>query len=135
VNSTQALKDMLGLRDVQSGNWVLKDPNSAKFHVEQTAGAMSDLADMLGIEVSALGLGGRLGMAFGADRIGVELAGRAGFDPGAAISLWEKMARASGNSTPQWLSTHPSNETRLADLKVYAERVQPLYVAARAKKK
>jgi predicted Zn-dependent protease len=75
------------------------------------------------------------GMEQEADRIGVELAARAGFDPRAAISLWEKMARASGGSTPQWLSTHPSNETRLADLKVYAERVQPLYLAARAKKK
>jgi predicted Zn-dependent protease len=70
-----------------------------------------------------------------ADRIGVELAARAGYDPKAAISLWEKMARASGSGTPQWLSTHPSNETRIADLKVYAERVQPLYLAARATKK
>jgi predicted Zn-dependent protease len=74
------------------------------------------------------------GMEQEADRIGVELAARAGYDPGAAISLWQKMARASGNSPPQWLSTHPSNETRLADLKVYAERVQPLYLAARAKR-
>lgn len=81
VNSTQALKDMLGLRDVQSGNWVLKDPNSAKFHVEQTAGAMSDLADMLGIEVSALGLGGRLGMAFGARGTGGKNAARAHYEP------------------------------------------------------
>jgi predicted Zn-dependent protease len=75
------------------------------------------------------------GMEQEADRIGVELAARAGYDPRAAISLWEKMARASGHSVPQWLSTHPSNETRLADLKVYAERVQPLYLAARTKKK
>jgi predicted Zn-dependent protease len=75
------------------------------------------------------------GMEQEADRIGVELAARAGYDPKAAISLWEKMGRASGSTTPQWLSTHPSNETRLADLKVYAERVQPLYLAARAKKK
>jgi predicted Zn-dependent protease len=75
------------------------------------------------------------GMEQEADRIGVELAARAGYDPRAAISLWEKMGRASGNSVPQWLSTHPSNETRLADLKIYAERVQPLYLAARAKQK
>ncbi|GLZ19464.1 LPD1 domain-containing protein [Burkholderia plantarii] len=81
VNSTQALKDMLGLRDVQSGNWVLKDPNSAKFHVEQTAAAMSDLADMLGIEVSALSLGGRLGMAFGARGTGGKNAARAHYEP------------------------------------------------------
>lgn len=81
ANSTQALKEMLGLRDVQSGNWVLKDPNSAKFHVEQTAGAMSDMADMLGIEVSALGLGGRLGMAFGARGTGGKNAARAHYEP------------------------------------------------------
>jgi predicted Zn-dependent protease len=74
------------------------------------------------------------GMEQEADRIGVELAARAGYDPQAAISLWEKMGRASGSSTPQWLSTHPSNETRQADLRVYAERVQPLYRAARTRK-
>ncbi len=73
------------------------------------------------------------GMEQEADRIGVELAARAGFDPHAAISLWEKMARASGGSPPQWLSTHPSHDSRLSDLRVYADRVQPLYRAARAR--
>jgi predicted Zn-dependent protease len=65
-----------------------------------------------------------------ADRIGVELAARAGYDPRAAISLWEKMAKAGGGGPPQWLSTHPSNETRLKDLRVYAERVMSLYQAS-----
>ena len=62
-----------------------------------------------------------------ADRIGVELAARAGYDPHAAISLWEKMRRVSEGEPPQWMSTHPSHETRIADLKVYADRVAPLY--------
>ncbi len=79
--STQALKDALGLRDVQSGNWVLKDPNSAKFHVEQTAAAMADLADVLGIDGNALGLGGRLGVAFGARGSGGKNAARAHYEP------------------------------------------------------
>ncbi|MDR0379594.1 MAG: M48 family metallopeptidase [Candidatus Accumulibacter sp.] len=74
------------------------------------------------------------GMEQEADRIGVELAARAGYDPQAAISLWEKMARVSGVGTPQWLSTHPSNQTRIADLREYAQRVQPLYRAARGKR-
>lgn len=66
-----------------------------------------------------------------ADRIGVELAARAGYNPFAAISLWEKMGRASRGQPPQWLSTHPSHESRVADLRVFAQRVEPLYAAAR----
>jgi len=65
-----------------------------------------------------------------ADRIGVELAARAGFDPHGAVTLWQKMARASGGGPPQFLSTHPSPENRIQDLQVYAERVMPLYRAA-----
>lgn len=71
------------------------------------------------------------GMEQEADRLGVELAARAGYDPHAAISLWEKMERASTGQVPQWLSTHPSNKSRISDLKVYADRVEPLYEAAR----
>ena len=66
-----------------------------------------------------------------ADRIGVELAARAGYDPHAAISLWQKMEKLGGSQPPQWLSTHPSNESRVADLKTYSERVMPLYQAAK----
>jgi predicted Zn-dependent protease len=67
-----------------------------------------------------------------ADRIGVELAARAGYDPHAAIRLWEKMAKsAGGGQPPKWLSTHPSHEDRLKDLQVYAEKVKPLYAAAK----
>lgn len=63
-----------------------------------------------------------------ADRMGVELAARAGYDPRAAISVWQKMAKASsGKSGPEWLSTHPSNASRIADLKVYSAKVMPLY--------
>ena len=66
-----------------------------------------------------------------ADRIGVELAARAGYDPNGAISLWQKMEKLAGSQPPQWLSTHPSNETRLADLTQYAQKVMPLYTAAK----
>jgi predicted Zn-dependent protease len=67
-----------------------------------------------------------------ADRIGVELAARAGYDPRAAITLWQKMASASGGGgTPEFLSTHPSADTRTRDLQVYAQRVMPLYEQAR----
>ncbi|MFZ4757595.1 MAG: M48 family metalloprotease, partial [Burkholderiaceae bacterium] len=68
---------------------------------------------------------------FEADRIGVELAARSGYDPRAAITLWQKMAKAGGAGPPQFLSTHPSAETRQQDLAVYAARVMPLYEQAR----
>jgi predicted Zn-dependent protease len=66
-----------------------------------------------------------------ADRIGVELAARAGYDPRAAISVWQKMAQAGGSGPPQFLSTHPSPENRMKDLEQYAQRVMPLYEAAK----
>ena len=47
-----------------------------------------------------------------ADRIGIELAAKAGYDPRAAATLWQKMARVGGASPPQWMSTHPSPENR-----------------------
>jgi len=70
-----------------------------------------------------------------ADRMGVELAARAGYDPRAANSLWQKMAQMSGGGgTPKLLSTHPSNDDRIKDLQGFSERVLPLYEQARAKK-
>ena len=66
-----------------------------------------------------------------ADRMGVELAARAGYDPRAAVTLWNKMASQSAGAPPQWLSTHPSHATRQRDLAEYAARVMPLYQGAR----
>jgi len=66
-----------------------------------------------------------------ADRIGVELAARAGYNPHAAVSLWEKMNKLGGGSGPSFLSTHPSPENRLKDLREYSDRVMPLYTAAK----
>ena len=68
-----------------------------------------------------------------ADRIGVELAARAAFDPRAAVTLWQKMAKLGGSQPPRFLSTHPSHATRIDDLRGYSEKVMPLYEAARAK--
>lgn len=67
-----------------------------------------------------------------ADRMGVELAARAGYDPRAAIALWQKMARL-GSNGPEFLSTHPSPATRIADLEIHAAKVMPLYEQARAR--
>lgn len=66
-----------------------------------------------------------------ADFIGVELAARGGYDPRAALTLWQKMGQASAGGPPEWLSTHPSNETRLRELQTYVQKVTPLYEKAR----
>ena len=55
-----------------------------------------------------------------ADRVGVELAARAGYDPRAAVTLWQKMGQGGGGAPPQFLSTHPSPQNRAADLTNYA---------------
>lgn len=62
-----------------------------------------------------------------ADRIGVELAARAGYDPRAAVSLWRKMREAGGSGPPAFLSTHPSPADREEVLQRTAETVLPLY--------
>ncbi|WP_409338031.1 M48 family metallopeptidase [Curvibacter microcysteis] len=66
-----------------------------------------------------------------ADLVGMELAARAGFDPRAGITLWQKMGAASKGAPPQFLSTHPSGTTRIADIERKLPKVMPLYEAAR----
>jgi len=66
-----------------------------------------------------------------ADRIGVELAARGGYDPKAAVTLWQKMASLGGDEPMKFMSTHPSSSERIADLTVYAQRVEPLYQQTR----
>ena len=65
-----------------------------------------------------------------ADRIGLELMARAGYDPNASVTLWQKMSRL-GGSPPEFMSTHPSGESRIRDLEANIPRVLPLYEAAR----
>lgn len=66
-----------------------------------------------------------------ADLVGMEIAARAGYDPRAAITLWKKMGQASKNSPPQWISTHPSGSSRIAQLQQNLPRVMPLYERAK----
>ena len=65
-----------------------------------------------------------------ADLIGIELAARAGYDPGAGVTLWQKMAEASKGAPPQFMSTHPSGPTRINDIQNNLPKVQPLYERA-----
>lgn len=66
-----------------------------------------------------------------ADLIGLELAARAGYNPQAAVTLWQKMERASQGAPPAFLSTHPTSAGRIQTLQNAIPRVQPLYEAAR----
>ena len=65
------------------------------------------------------------------DLIGMEIAARAGYDPRAAISLWEKMAAAAKGAPPAWLSTHPSNTARIGWIEKNLPDVMPLYETAK----
>lgn len=65
-----------------------------------------------------------------ADRYGIELAARAGYDPNAAVRLWEKMA-AAGGGPPVFLSTHPSPANRIQALNALVPQMMPIYQKAR----
>lgn len=99
----------------------------------------------IGIAVASLGLSGGQAQIAGllgdygldkphsrtqeseADAIGLELMARAGFNPNAAVTLWQKMAAANKTKIPQFLSTHPSSENRVMTLQSMIPKVMPLY--------
>ena len=66
-----------------------------------------------------------------ADLVGLELAARSAYDPKAGATLWRKMTAASGNTSTNFLSTHPSGPERIRQLEVNAPKVQGLYDKAR----
>jgi predicted Zn-dependent protease len=65
-----------------------------------------------------------------ADGLGLILAAKAGYNPHAGVTLWQKMLAVSKGAPPQWLSTHPSGETRIKDIQAQLPRVEPIYAAA-----
>jgi len=69
-----------------------------------------------------------------ADLVGLELAARAGYDPRAAVAVWQKMSRyaqrAARGQPPQFLSTHPSDQNRIKMIEANLPRVLPLYKKA-----
>ena len=87
--------------------------------------------------MAGLGLGVQYGilMPYGrtheseADIVGQDLMARSGFDPKASIDLWHNMAKTSKSAPPEFLSTHPSNETRIRDLTAHLPKALSLYNA------
>ena len=68
-----------------------------------------------------------------ADLVGMELAARAGYDPRAGVTLWQKMGAASKGAPPQFLSTHPASTTRIGEIEANLPKVVPLYEKAKSK--
>ncbi|MFC2428934.1 MAG: M48 family metalloprotease [Campylobacter sp.] len=66
-----------------------------------------------------------------ADHIGTELMARAGYDPKEAVNVWVKMSQKGGGSVPEILSTHPSSQSRIADLREVAAKLEPVYQQAK----
>jgi Zn-dependent protease with chaperone function len=70
-------------------------------------------------------------LEFESDRIGVELAARAGFNPEAAVTLWKKMAKLNGG-TSNFMSTHPSSEKRAQELEAMQPPMRKILAKANA---
>lgn len=90
--------------------------------VEEYLGAGGEYKDLAGMALELT-----LHLPFGredeldADRVGLMYAARAGYDPRAAVPFWERMSQLGGGGTPEWLSTHPSGASRIAQL----EQIMP----------
>lgn len=70
-----------------------------------------------------------------ADQMGLTFMALAGYDPRAAISFWRKMAQQSSGSTPEFLSTHPSDTNRIKNIEKYLPEAIALYESSTKKKK
>lgn len=87
---------------------------------------------VLGASVNLLGLRFSREDETEADAVGLELAARAGYDPRAGVTLWQKMQTArQGGAPPQWMSSHPADGNRVEEIKRHLPEVMPLYEQAR----
>lgn len=90
------------------------------------------------IFMSAYGAGTQLGLMLPysrsheseADKMGLIFLAMAGYDPNASIAFWERMAKGGGSGTPEFLSTHPSDQTRINNLKAYIPEAMKYYKKA-----
>jgi predicted Zn-dependent protease len=84
--------------------------------------------------LQSFGIGSQLGMLSysrkhetEADKMGIIFAAMAGYDPEAAVGFWERMSNGGGQKPPELLSTHPSDEKRIADLKAFMPEAKKYY--------
>jgi predicted Zn-dependent protease len=104
------------------------------------ASAMTDSSTPAGrATLAALGLGAQFGVLLPfsrthereADLMGLDLMAQAGFDPAEAVALWQNMAEASDGEPPEWMSSHPSHDSRILDLESRMPAAQALFDEAR----
>ena len=116
---------------------------SQQIATEQTISLVGALAGFGSTSQSLAGQASQLviGLPFSrkmeteADVMGMELMARAGYNPEAAINVWKKMAKLGSGSSPEFLSTHPSDSSRIATLQAQLPKVMPLYQATKTKGK
>lgn len=103
--------------------------------VQQVAAIVVDGTEYGAATMAALGLGAQFGVLLPysrtheseADFIGLEIMARAGFDPEHAVGLWQGMAKLGGQKPPEFMSTHPANQTRINDLNSHMGHAKSLY--------
>lgn len=141
----------LGLTDAEIGNVLGHEiAHALREHVREQVSQRMMAQGAIGAGAALMGLGeGPTGVANAgyemllatrfsrsdeqeADHIGLELAARAGYDPHAGITLWQKMTKASqGGRPPEFLSSHPADASRVAEIERLLPTVMPLYVGAK----
>jgi predicted Zn-dependent protease len=107
----------------QMGGQVLSAVMQGRGNPQNTAAVMQ-----------AFGIGTQLGIAlphsrtqeYEADHIGLVLAAKAGYNPQATLSFWEKFAK-DGQTPPEYLSTHPAPTNRISQIKALIPNVMPIY--------
>lgn len=128
-HASERLSQQLALRGIASvGGELLKNQD----------GTLNQTSRLI---LGAFGLGGTLGVLlpysrtheFEADRIGQIYMARAGYDPAESVRLWDRMAQIKKPPIPVWLSTHPADEERLAELRRYLREAQEHYAKAPVK--
>lgn len=101
--------------------------------------AISSVANIGDLGTAALALGAQYGLTLPfsrdneteADNMGTELMARAGYDPNEAVNIWKKMDSLTNSTTPEFMSTHPSNSSRISNLQKVVKKVWPLYEEAK----
>ena len=106
---------------------------------QQLLGTLLEGTERGAMVMAAMGVGAQYGVALPfsrsheteADIIGLKLMAKAGFDPRASVTLWHNMAANSNGAPPEFMSTHPSNQSRIKGLEANMEVAFDLYAAAR----